>query len=74
MANEFSVPNGMIFVGLLTHRQKQLGYFVTQDEDFIYLYHRNGKHPRPVGVFLYETATVKEIRDKANEDIYGEDK
>ena len=55
----------MIFVGLLTHQQKQAGYFVSQDEDFIYLYHRNNGTPKPIAIFLYDTATVKEIRDTA---------
>lgn len=31
---------GMIFIGLLTHEQKQAGYFVSQDEDFVYVFHR----------------------------------
>ena len=58
----------VIFIGLLTHQQKQIGYFVSQDEDFIYLFQRRDGIPWPVAIFPYETATVKEIRDKANED------
>lgn len=55
----------MKFIGLLTHSQKQAGYFVSQDEDFIYLFHRGNGNPRIVGLFLYETATIKEIRNMA---------
>lgn len=55
----------MIFIGLLTHKQKQAGFFVSQDEDFIYLFH--GKNSTAVckAVFVYETTTVKEIRETA---------
>lgn len=58
----------VIFIGLLTDQQKQAGYFVSQDEDFIYLFHNDEGFPRCIGIFPYETATVKEIRDKASED------
>lgn len=57
----------MIFIGLLTHEQKQAGFFVSQDEDFIYLFHRNAGKPNIIAIFPYETATVKEIRDTAEE-------
>lgn len=61
----------MIFIGLLTHEQKQLGYFVTQDEDFIYIYHgKNTDNPRWVGVFDYATTTVREIREAAERDSF----
>ena len=54
------------FIGLLTHEQKQAGFFISQDEDFIYLWRgRNSHKPDLIAVFLYETATVKEIREKA---------
>ena len=56
---------GMIFIGLLTHQQKQAGYFVSQDQDFIYLFHRNDGNPQLKAVFNYDTVTIKEIRDKA---------
>lgn len=59
----------MIYIGLLTHQQKQAGYFVSQDEDFIYLYYRNEGEPSIIAIFLYETATVKEIRDAAGRHI-----
>jgi len=58
----------VIFIGLLTNQQKQAGYFVTQDDDFIYLFHRGNGEPRIVAIFPYETTTIKEIRDKASED------
>jgi len=58
----------VIFIGLLTHQQKQAGYFVSQDEDFIYLFHRANGNPRIVSIFLYDNATVKGIRDKAEQD------
>ncbi len=53
----------MIYIGLLTHTQKQAGYFVAQDDDFIFVFHHGDGNPIPVAVFSYETATVKEIRD-----------
>ena len=59
----------MIYIGLLTHQQKQAGYFVSQDEDFVYLYHRANGNPRCLGVFIYETVTIKEVRDKAEVDM-----
>lgn len=58
----------MKFIGLLTHQQKQAGYFVSQDEDFIYLWHRRNGNPGIIAVFLYENATVKQIRDAAQVD------
>jgi len=68
MATKIPKEYRQIFIGLLTHQQKQAGYFVTQDEDFIYLFHRNSGNPRVVGIFLYDNATVKEIRDWAEQD------
>lgn len=55
----------MRYIGLLTHQQKQAGYFITQDEDFIWLWHGRNGNPDIIAVFLYETARVKEIRDTA---------
>lgn len=55
----------MKYIGLLTHQQKQAGLFVTQDEDFIWLWHGRDGSPDIIAVFLYETARVKEIRDMA---------
>lgn len=55
----------MLFIGLLTHQQKQAGFFITQDADFVYLFYgRNGK-PVCKAVFLYDDVKVKEIRDIA---------
>jgi len=59
----------MIFIGLLTHQQKQAGYFVSQDEDFVWLWHgRNTDKPRLVKCWLYELVRIKEVRDAADED------
>lgn len=59
----------MIYIGLLTHQQKQAGYFVGQDEDFIFLWHGNNGYPDIIAVFFYENATVKQIRDFAQRDL-----
>lgn len=56
----------MKYIGLLTDQQKRAGYFATQDDDFIYLWHGRDGFPNIIAVFLYETVTVKEIRDKIN--------
>jgi hypothetical protein len=58
----------MRFIGLLTDEQKRAGYFVAQDEDFIYLFHADDGRGRLVACFDYQTATVKEIRDRADAD------
>jgi hypothetical protein len=63
----------MKYIGLLTDEQKRAGYFITQDEDFIYLFYANHGKPEPVAIFLFETATVKEIREAA-ENKLKEDK
>jgi hypothetical protein len=55
----------MIYVGLLTDAQKRAGCFVMQDEDSIYLFHKDNGKPRVISVFLYETVTIKEVRDAA---------
>lgn len=55
----------MIFIGLLTHQQKQAGYFVSQDEDFVYLFHRRNGNPVCIAIFLYDNVRIKEIRDTA---------
>ena len=59
----------MKYIGLLTHEQKQAGYFVSQDEDFIYVWRNNNGKPCPIAIFLYDTATVKEIRESAQKDL-----
>ena len=58
----------MIFIGLLTHQQKQAGYFVSQDEDFIWLWHRRNGNPICIAIFLYADARVKDIRELAEKD------
>lgn len=55
----------MKYIGLLTHTQKQAGFFATQDEDFIYLFHGKNGNAICKAIFEYETARVKEIREKA---------
>ena len=35
---ENQVAVAMRFIGLLTHEQKQAGYFISQDEDFIWVW------------------------------------
>ena len=55
----------MVYIGLLTDKQKRAGFFVGQDEDFIFLWHGNNGYPDIIAVFLYENATVKQIRDCA---------
>lgn len=59
----------MKYVGLLTDEQKRAGFFIGQDEDFIYLFRRNGKATQPIciAIYPYDFATVKEIRDEAEE-------
>jgi predicted nuclease of predicted toxin-antitoxin system len=57
----------MIYIGLLTDAQKRAGFFVTQDEDFVYLFHRDEGTPKIIRIFLYETARIKEVRDAAEE-------
>lgn len=61
----------MIYIGLLTHKQKQAGYFVSQDKDFIWLWHKRNGNPDIIGVFLYVNATVKQIRDTAQQHLEG---
>lgn len=62
----------MIFIGLLTHQQKQAGYFVAQDGDYVYLFHgKNTDKPRLVKCWLYELVKIKDVRDSADEDISG---
>ncbi len=65
--NEAAVA--MRFIGLLTHEQKQAGYFVSQDEDFVWLW-RSRPHVDCVAVFLYENCTIKQVREKADDDRY----
>ena len=59
----------MTYIGLLTDAQKRLGYFVSQDDDFIWLYHRNSGTPRVVTVWLYDICKIKDVREAAEKDI-----
>jgi len=62
------IAEQMRFIGLLTHEQKQAGYFVSQDADHVWVWKaRNGKADL-VCVFLYETVTIKQVREAAEKD------
>jgi len=56
------------YVGLLTDKQKRAGYVSVQDADFIYVLHAEKPKHRVVAIFEYETATVKWIREIAEQD------
>ena len=56
----------MIFIGLLTHQQKQAGYFVTQDEDFVFLWHGRNGNSSIIAIFLYADVKIKEVREAAD--------
>ena len=58
----------MIFIGLLTHQQKQAGYFVTQNEDFVWLWHRRNGYPDCIAIFLFDDVKIKEVREVAERD------
>ena len=57
----------MHFIGLLTHQQKQAGYFVSQDEDFVWLFRGRNGNPECIKTWLYEDLTIKTVRDAAQE-------
>ena len=59
----------MQFIGLLTHQHKQAGYFVSQDEDFVWLWHRRNGNPECIAVWPYEGLMIKTVRDKAEENM-----
>lgn len=70
MAGELEYPGtGMRFIGLLTHQQKQAGYFVSQDLDFVWLWKARNGHADIVAIFLYENATIKQVRESAEADM-----
>lgn len=48
----------------LTREQREAGLYLDEDEDFLYLRDREGKRQ---AVFSSKGATVKAIRDKADE-------
>lgn len=50
---------------VLTHQQKQAGYFVTQNEDFVWVWHRRNGNPNCIAIFLYDDVKLKEIREIA---------
>ena len=58
----------MNYIGLLTHQQKQAGYFATQNEDFVWLWHRRNGNPNCIAIFLYQDVKVKDIRETAEKD------
>jgi len=66
--NEIEDAIKMKFIGLLTHQQKQAGYFVSQDDDFVYLW-RSRPSTDCVAVFIYDFCTIKQVREKAEEDM-----
>lgn len=53
----------MKYVGLLTDEQKRAGYFVSQDDDFVYLWRNKDGKPDCIAIFLYDLVRVKQIRD-----------
>ncbi len=55
-----------ILAAALTEEQKESGLFLEEDEDFLYLFDRGGKQQ---AVFSSRGATVKAIRDKADQVI-----
>ena len=57
----------MKYEGLLTDSQKRDGYFVTCDEDFVFVYYKRNGNPSPIAILLYETVKLKEIRDIVEE-------
>ena len=69
MANELEHSCGMKFIGLLSHAQKQAGYFVSQDEDFVWLWKARNGRADIKAVFLYETVTIKQVRETAQKDM-----
>ncbi len=48
----------------LTWEQREAGFYLGEDEDFLYLFDQDGNRQ---AVFNSKGATVKAIRDKANE-------
>ena len=65
---ETPIAEEMAFIGLLTHGQKQAGYFITQTMDFVFLW-RSRPHTDCIGVWLYDQCLIKDVRDKADQDI-----
>ena len=61
----------MNYIGLLTHQQKQAGYFVTQDEDFVWLWWGRNGSPDCISIFLYPDVKVRDIREFAEKHRRG---
>ncbi len=55
-----------VLKSVLTENQKAEGLYIEEDEDFLYLFDRDGKRR---GVFSSKGATFKAIRDYADEVI-----
>jgi len=55
-----------ILEAALTREQREAGFYLEEDEDFLYLYDRESKRQ---GVFSSKGATVKAIRDHADQII-----
>ena len=61
----------MQYIGPLTHQQKQAGYFVSEDEDLVWLWHRRNGNSECIAVWLFDDLKIKTVRDKAQEDMAG---
>lgn len=73
MANEIPEAFRMKFIGLLTHEQKQAGYFVTQDQDFVWLWWGKNGHFDILQTWLYEDCRIKQVRDFAENHMRGKE-
>ena len=58
------------YEGLLTDSQKRAGYFVTQDEDFVFVF-RSRPFVNPIAIFLYDQCRIKDVRDAVERDRNG---
>ena len=63
--------DNMQFVGLLTDKQKRGGYFITQTQDFIWLWWGRNGNPNCIGIFLYLDAKVSAIREYCQAHLEG---
>ena len=54
--------------GVLTEEQREAGIYLEEDEDFLYLFDREGKRH---GVFSSKTATPEVLQKEANAIIKG---
>jgi len=60
----------MNWQGLLTDKQHHLGYGTTIDEDFVCLWHGKNSDAKLVAIFLYEIATIKEVRQACQDNEF----